>query len=183
VLEDYLIEYCAPTLASLKTANLFNCRFYSETELNRQLAVWNEALGQKGIALLTLHREEKKALIYVYRKSRLEADLNKEGVADFLTRFGYERRGSDSALDFLKKRIREEKNFPHEIGIFLGYPLGDVLGFIQNKGKNCKCAGCWKVYCDECEAKRMFEKFGKCKSVYRNLWSQGRSVWQLTVTA
>ena len=71
-----MIEYCAPTLASLKTANLFNCRFYSETELNRQLAVWNEALGQKGIALLTLHREEKKALIYVYRKSRLEADLN-----------------------------------------------------------------------------------------------------------
>lgn len=130
-----MIEYCAPTLASLKTANLFNCRFYSETELNRQLAVWNEALGQKGIALLTLHREENKALIYVYRKSRLEADLNKEGVADFLTRFGYERRGPDSALDFLKKRIREEKNFPHEIGIFLDILWGTSLVLFRIKEK------------------------------------------------
>lgn len=183
MLENYLIEHCAPTLASLKTANLFTCRFGSEAELARQLAGWNEQLGEKGVALLALHCRKEKALIYVYRESRLEADLKKEGVAEFLTPLGYGKGGVDHALVFLKKRIREERGFPHEIGIFLGYPLGDVLGFIQNKGKNCKCTGCWKVYCDECEAMRMFEKFGKCKSVYRNLWSQGRSIRQLTVTA
>ena len=47
--------------------------------------------------------------------------------------------------------------FPHEIGIFLGYPLADVAGFIRNKGRNCKCIGTWKVYGDA------FEKDSKPK--------------------
>ena len=29
MLEEYLIEYCSPTLASLKPANLFNYQFTS----------------------------------------------------------------------------------------------------------------------------------------------------------
>ena len=81
------------------------------------------------------------------------------------------------------KRLGEGDSFPHEIGIFLGYPLGDVMGFIQNAGKNCKCSGCWKVYCDECEARRLFAQFQKCREIYARLWNQGRSVWQLTVAA
>lgn len=73
--------------------------------------------------------------------------------------------------------------FPHEIGLFLGYPLGDVEGFIRNRGQNCKCAGCWKVYCNELEAQKRFARIQKCRKVYARLWAQGRSVWQLTVAA
>ena len=83
----------------------------------------------------------------------------------------------------IKERFSHGGDFPHEIGIFLGYPLGDVIGFIQNLGKNCKCTGCWKVYCDECSAKKTFDKFKKCTEVYTRLWSQGRTVLQLTVAA
>ena len=36
--EQYLIDNCSPTLASLKTANLFNYRYSSTDELNK--AVW-----------------------------------------------------------------------------------------------------------------------------------------------
>ena len=32
-MENYLIEHCSPTLASLKTANLFNYMYDSEAEL------------------------------------------------------------------------------------------------------------------------------------------------------
>ena len=87
------------------------------------------------------------------------------------------------ALDRLKSRIGENNEFPHEIGIFLDYPLGDVSGFITNEGRNFKCVGCWKVYCNECEALKMFQKYHKCREVYRNLWAKGRSVLQLTVAA
>ena len=37
-------------------------------------------------------------------------------------------------------------DFPHEIGLLLGYPPEDVSGFIENGGKNFLCSGYWKVY-------------------------------------
>lgn len=48
------------------------------------------------------------------------------------------------------------KDFPHEIGLFLGYPLEDVQGFIENRAEGYKCVGCWKVYGDEEYAKQEF---------------------------
>lgn len=83
----------------------------------------------------------------------------------------------------LRCRLADNAAFPHEIGVFLGYPLGDVMGFIRSGGRNCRHAGCWKVYCNEAETLRLFEKFKKCRDVYLRLWNQGRSVLQLTVAA
>ena len=183
MLEPYLILHCAPTLASLKTANLFTASFSCEKELRRQLAGWNAQLGGKGISLLLSRKKANTALIYVFRRAHLQADLKKTGVAPLLTGYGYRHTGVDYCLRRLKKRLKECDSFPHEIGLFLGYPLGDVIGFIRNEGKNCKCTGCWKVYCDECEARKAFEKIRKCRDVYTRLWNQGRSVWQLTVAA
>ena len=57
----------------------------------------------------------------------------------------------------------------------------DVVGFIKNKGKNFKCCGCWKVYCDQCEAERRFELFNKCTRIYMEQWKAGKSVLKLTV--
>ena len=54
MLEEYLIEYCSPTLASLKPANLFNYQFASREELDGQLAEWNRKLGDKGVSGLRL---------------------------------------------------------------------------------------------------------------------------------
>ena len=47
--------------------------------------------------------------------------------------------------------------FPHEIGLFLGYPFEDVMGFIENKGENYLCSGCWKVYSCEQDARVLLQ--------------------------
>ena len=86
------------------------------------------------------------------------------------------------ALDRLRSVWHRDEDFLMNRFI-LGYPLGDVIGFIKNAGQNCKCVGCWKVYCNECEAIKAFERFKKCTNVYVRLWNQGRSVRQLTVAA
>lgn len=183
MLERYLIAHCSPTLASLKTANLFTVSFTSEEDLEQQLAMWNAKLGDKGVSLLMMRKREDTALVYVCRKAKLQEDLQKRGVAQFLSKYGYERNDVDYALQRLASRLDEGEEFPHEIGIFLSYPLGDVIGFIQNAGKNSKCTGCWKVYCNECEAIKLFARFRKCKDIYQRLWNQGRTVRQLTVAA
>ena len=180
--EQYLIEYCAPTLASLKMANLFRFVCVPDQKLEEVLNGWNEKFSKKGLGFAYFRRTENAALIYVYRRSELEKTLEKRSVRHFLQRYGYERFSVECALETLAERLEQSVEFPHEIGIFLGYPLGDVIGFIENGGKNCKCIGSWKVYCNEHEARRNFQRFNKCKSVYSRLWKEGsRSIMQLTV--
>ncbi len=181
MLEEYLIECCSPTLASIKTANLFNYPFSSETELYSQLARWNGILGGKGVSITVLRQREHTALIYVYRRARLKNDLQNNEVRELLADCGYPKYDIDSAIDSLRTRLRESRTFPHEIGVFLGYPVGDVKGFICNGGRNCKCEGCWKVYCDRPEAERTFARYKECSRSYARMWSNGRSVRDLTV--
>ncbi|MCR5154354.1 MAG: DUF3793 family protein, partial [Lachnospiraceae bacterium] len=70
-----------------------------------------------------------------------------------------------------------------EIGIFLGYPLEDVKGFIENKGKNYKTCGLWKVYKDENFAKGIFEKCRRCTSLYCKLKAEGNPLEKIVVAA
>ena len=75
------------------------------------------------------------------------------------------------------------EKFPHEIGLFLDYPLVDVIGFIRNTGKNCKCSGCWKAYGDPSAAQRHFAQLNKCTAVYLRLFRSGTPIQRLAVAA
>ena len=79
--------------------------------------------------------------------------------------------------------VLSSESFPHEIGLFLGYPLPDVLGYIQNRGKNSKLCGAWQVYGDAAEAERSFRRFRKCSELYKRRYNGGESLMQLTVSA
>ncbi len=182
-LEECLITHCSPTLASLKTANLFTCTYTSIQSFESSIAYWKKEMEQKGLSLIILQKQEKRALIYVCRIKKLQQDLEKTGVIDLLRKYGYQDTNPQHAITHLIERLEENGTFPHEIGLFLGYPLEDVIGFIINKGKNCHCIGCWKVYCNKEEAERTFCKYKKCTDVYNRLWRNGRSIRQLTVAA
>ena len=67
MLEKSVIEHCSPTLASIKTGNLFTYKYESEEELWESVEGFNECVREKGVSLTVLRRSEKKALIYVCR--------------------------------------------------------------------------------------------------------------------
>lgn len=150
MLEHYLIGHCSPTLANLKTANLFGYRYDRAEELIVQLTELRQQLLPRGVELRLLQLGPERALIYVYRIRRLVTGIwltRRSGSS--LADCGYRDFSVEGALAHLARRIMEKGGeFPHEIGLFLGYPLGDVKGFIKHRGQNCKCTGCWKVYCE-----------------------------------
>ena len=184
-MDKYLIEHCCPTLAGLKSSSIFTFSYESRQLLQQQIAYYNKMFSQKGIRLRILRRSDSHALIIVYRETLLERDFRKEGVADFMAKYGYsvDDLRAESAITRLSERFESCGEFPHEIGVFLGYPLDDVIGFIENNGRNCKCCGCWKVYENECEAMKKFEQYRKCNRIYKELWHGGRSILKLTVAA
>ena len=179
--EDLVIRHCAPTLAGIKTGNLFSCACPCKAALTKELCRLNRKLVPKGIRALLLRVQKGRALIYVYRPNALECDLADHRSRGLLLRYGYTPGDPDRCVVHLIRRLQSNGEFPHEIGLSLGYPLEDVTAFIKNGGKNSICTGCWKVYYNEQEAKRMFAKFRKCRDVYLRLWNQGKTVRQLTV--
>ncbi len=177
--EQLLIENGAPTLANLKTASLFTVPAGGRDAVEN----WKKILAEKGVALEILREREESLLVYIYREQRLRQDLSRPEAQCILCREGYRWETPCEALEILKHRLKQQKGFPHEIGLFLGYPPEDVQGFIQHRGRNCKCTGCWKVYGDEEQAARQFARFKKCRDIYLQLFCGGRSLTQLTVAS
>ncbi|KNZ40248.1 cell surface protein [Acetobacterium bakii] len=183
MLENEIIRHCSPTLAGMKTGNLFSYPFNDFSQLKNQLSDWNNSLNSRGVFLEILRVNACRALIYVYRKNRLHNDLSCPKVQTFLSQIGYPVDNLKSCLNFLSQRIQNSADFPHEIGLFLSYPFEDVQGFINHKGKNCKHIGCWKVYCNEQEKIKLFNKYKKCTTKYRQCLRNGSSIQHLTVAA
>lgn len=178
MMEELIVKHCAPTLAGLKTANLINCH---DKNAISDLEECTRNLSKKGIELTVLSERGNSYLIYVYRKNRLEADLNIDAAKEILKKFGYKSTDAEECIKHLSKRIAENSCFPHEIGLFLGYPVDDVKGFIEHKGQNFKCTGYWKVYCNECEAQKTFAQYKKCIDVYTRVYLEGSSIEKLAV--
>ena len=68
MLEQKMIEHCSPTLAGLKTANIFNYRFSSIDILLEEIQAENQKLNRKGVFIEILKIKDTQVLLYVYRK-------------------------------------------------------------------------------------------------------------------
>ena len=134
MLEKYLIEHCAPTLASLKTASLFS--YHAAQDPEDDVKHLNRIFRDKGVELLILKREENAMLIYVCRRTQLAKDLERPGAKELLERYGYTDTSVDGAIERLRMRLASGDGFPHEIGLFLGYPV-DVGRCTATNARQC----------------------------------------------
>ena len=121
------------------------------------------------------------ALVYLYRPDFLKRDLGCEEAARLLTSLGYEPQSVNRSVAFLARMMREKEVFPHEVGLFLGYPPEDVLGFMKSSREGVKCVGCWKVYGDETKARAAFWRFQRCREVFEENVQRGRKLEALIV--
>lgn len=180
-LECNIIKNCAATLAGLGTAGIFNAGCPDRLCLEERLIELNRRLSPKGVMAEILLFRENTALIYVYRPGRLARCLEEPEAREILFRYGYTGAGISGSLEHLRRRFRESGGFPHEIGIFLGYPAYDVGQFIENNGRNYLCCGVWKAYSREEEARRIFSRVRHCTQVYQRALEKGASIDRLTV--
>lgn len=179
--EELLILHCSPTLAGVKTGNMFRCFYSSQKELFDDIRRLNRKLVRKGLRVIPLRVDDKSALIYVYRPSKLKTDFEHCDAACMLKWYGYTCEHPDRCVAELVIRMREQREFPHEVGLFLGYPPEDVHGFIENNAQCSKCTGTWKVYGDEEKAHKTFATYRKCTDIYCAQYAQGKTIERLTV--
>ena len=181
--EETAIAHCAATLAGHKLGSLFTYKRAAEEPLEAYTAMLRSELTHKGLEALLLKAGPDAGLVYVYRPDKLAKVLQDPDVRTFLSAYGYAGLNPAQSLDHLSQRIHCSQEFPHEIGVFLGYPLVDVEGFIRHQGEHFCCLGCWKAYADAEGASRRFALYHKCRKVYLACYRRGITLSRLTVAA
>lgn len=178
--EELIIRQCAPTLAGIKTGSLFPCPYTDRKEIQNEIRSFNQEYMRKGLCVLPLRLYNNRVLLWLFRPNQLKEDLNNPLSASILKECGYTCGTYGDCIATLVRRFKETDIFPHEIGLFIGYPPADVYGFIKNNAQNYKLCGLWKVYDDEKYARHLFQKFRKCTELYYSLWESGCSLEKLT---
>ena len=183
--EQVLAAQCAPTLAGVKPASLFRWRGKDLAAACRTVAAWGRTVARSGLSVrvLKLCPKDGALLVYVYRERQLAALLADGETQAFLRGAGYRPGGCGDMLTQLSQRLRCAEEFPHEIGVFLGYPLEDVKGFIRYGGRNFTCCGCWKAYGDPEQAQALFSRYHRCTALYQRLLDRGVPLRELIVAA
>jgi len=181
VFEEIVINQCSPTMAGLKTGNMFSYQMQSKAELLSSIRKLNKILVKRKVRLILLKYDGKRALLYMYRPDFLKRDLSEKLALKILSEKHYPLESPEHCITELIKRINNNSEFPHEIGLFLGYPPVDVWGFIKNKAQREKCVGTWKVYGDVNAAQKKFLQYKKCTNYYRKCFQKYNSLDQLIV--
>lgn len=167
-IELQIVLQCAPTLAGIKTSNLLIVSPDAEGYV-RYL------IKNSGLCSFRMVYDRHRLVFLVFRRELLENYLSLPENFSFLEAYGYTSNKLGKVLARFQKRyelyIKERKEFPHEMGLLLGYPLEDVEGFIANGGQNYLCSGYWKVYSNPEEKEKLFEDFDKVKDqMIMRLW-------------
>lgn len=171
--EKLLIKYASPTLGGIKSGNLFKIYLDDNTNLENLISYYNTLLNPFDLYLYSLYKSKTYALIYIYRLEFLIKDFSDLEIISFLKSYNYNPFNIDDCLKKLKSEFETNVKTPHEVGLFLGYPIKDVKGFINNKGKNYKLCGCWKVYDNIDKCAKLFKSYKDCKSRFEFLYSVG----------
>lgn len=167
---------CAPFLKGAKISSVITM----EAEMCRELS---EIFQDTGIEYRILFQKEARCLVFFFRRETLWIHLTRPDVQQHLQRYGYSVCSLDEMVDRLAERAadqqRQGNGFPHEIGVFLGYPKEDVEGFIRNQGQAYLFAGYWKVYSNPSRARKIFQLYDRLKEYVVWEFLEGKSIKEI----
>lgn len=187
--EFVLAQYCMPTICKRKPSNLIQINkrlildsyteFYKLLETEVMQFECNNSI---------IFENDRMAIILIYNMQLLDMLLLNDNVMAFLKSYQYNDKSLNiiEYLNHFKERYllycKNEGVFPHEIGIFLGYPLADVEGFIKNHGQNYILNGFWKVYQDREKAEEIFVMYQRLREIAIKLLLDGKKLKEINTS-
>ncbi len=158
-----LIDRIGATIAGVKPAELLN--FPSNNNCSN--ISWENCkdciLKNSNVKMRVVNRHKKRIHVFFYHEQELKKVINQPEVVEFLRELGYPIKCSfEDCLEYLMIKLNSDE-FPHEIGIFLGYPLKDVKGYLGKNNLNYVCSNGWKVYGNKYISQKRFKSFREAR--------------------
>ena len=175
-IETQLAMQCAPVIMGLKISNLLIIP-------NENTDKVRKILEGSNLSSRILFVQKEKTILLVYREDCLIKYLLQNKIKELLWQLGYREFELEKLLSVFSGRYirycRYGGNFPHEMGVLLGYPIEDVIGFMENEGKNFLYTGYWKVYANIGEKIHLFQEFESAKETLIQLVAMGVSIMEV----
>lgn len=151
---------CAPLISGIKISNLLIIPPSGVCQLH-------EILEKTMLSYYILAKSSKRVVLLLFHQRSLEEYLLLPDNLALLKDMGYQHFGLYDILPIFSLRYQNylavHKDFPHEMGILLGYPIEDVRGFIDNNGQNFLYSGYWKVYENPALKMQLFRSYEHAK--------------------
>ena len=117
--------------------------------------------------IITTHDGGKRVLFI--NEESMEKLLSNKRCVNFLKFVGYPSEYKiNDYMDELVFRLQSEE-FPHEIGVFLGYPLKDVLGFMGYGKNELVEIRNWRIYGDKEISYEVYNNFMRDKAIMKEM--------------
>ena len=181
-IEDYIAEHIclnAPVITGLKPSAIITV-----TKAEKQIL--EDLFAGTKICIIGLHSGRKESIL-LYQREKLEELLDRKAVQSFLQSLavGYGDFSLEEVLRYFTERFslykEKQADFPHEVGVFLGYPLRDVKVYMKNPLAKAKLTGYWKVYTEVESALACFQAYDMCIQSFTLMLKSGLSCRDLVM--
>lgn len=165
----WLVQTLGPVLLGAKPSEILSFPS-NDKELTEKINKIHHHFGNcKKISFKIFHFNHKSTKVLFYKPISLEAALTDFRNARFLKSIGYPKEYSlESYLGHMIDKIKKG-NIPDEIGLFLGYPLKDVIGFMGHPSLKLTKVNGWRVYGDAALSDQTYNEFLKAKATIKKL--------------
>lgn len=181
-IEDYIAEHIclnAPVITGLKPSAIITV-----TKAEKQIL--EDLFAGTKICIIGLHSGRKESIL-LYQREKLEELLDRKAVQSFLQSLavGYGNFSLEEVLRHFTERFslykEKQADFPHEVGVFLGYPLRDVKIYMKNPLAKAKLTGYWKVFTEVESALACFQAYDMCIQSFTLMLKSGLSCRDLVM--
>ena len=164
VIEKFLIFNGSLVIAGAKPSATITLKKNKDNIYDKWIKYGEQFLKSIGLEYIDLRETESALIILVYNDNKLREVLHNDTNREFLNKMGYiESDDCKEYLAHLNMRYQQYK-CPHELGIFLGFPIDDVIDFMECTSKKCLACGYWLVYNDLDKSNEIFKKYDRIKS-------------------
>jgi len=136
----------------------------------------SDIYGILGLDYVELRVEDESSLVLFYNPVKLAATLSERRNARWLARMGYPANASPRAMLAHLVQRAAECPLPHEVGVFIGYPLKDVAGFMRQIPSTPVHHGAWRVYGVADESLRRMRLYADAEADARAVFERSRGV-------
>ena len=178
-LTAHLMLECSEVLAGVKPANLISLVNRTRPCGRNLYQLWqnhhDDLVARLGdLTFKVLQPRQGALLLLCYKHDQLERHLSHAGIRTLLHKAGYDADAScEALLGELCRRIEKKNSFPHEIGLFIGYPAKDVAAFMGMVKLPFACQGPWKIYGNPVQSLDLAEQYRCCRRRMSAVLSSG----------